>query len=391
MGEYIGQKPTAVPLTSADIEDGVISTADIGDDQITLGKMASGTDGNIISYDASGNPVAIATGSDGQVLTSTGAGSPPAFESVSAGVSLSGSENNNIATVTGANALVGEARLRYDGDVLWQEASGSTTEFRQTVDGGGTYWSSLIASASDVKLFTRTASPLILGTNNSENMRIDSSGTLFVGATSSGGYNGAVWQDPDGISIHRTNATGGNGALLIYSDVGGAKTNKGYWRGDGGIVNYQSNDSDLSDERLKKNIVDTPSTWETIKELKVRNFKYKTDEDSYKTHIGLIAQETEAIDSTLVNTTDGLYGFEEEQENTVKEANGTVIATSVEEDDWIQGKTDGIYPSDSTWTENEKYRQIYNKDLYFKMLKALQEAITKIETLETKVEALENV
>ena len=42
--------------------------------------MADGTDGNIISYDASGNPVAIATGNDGQVLTSTGAGSPPAFE-----------------------------------------------------------------------------------------------------------------------------------------------------------------------------------------------------------------------------------------------------------------------------------------------------------------------
>jgi hypothetical protein len=42
--------------------------------------MASGTDGNIISYDASGNPVAIATGSDGQVLTSAGAGAQPAFE-----------------------------------------------------------------------------------------------------------------------------------------------------------------------------------------------------------------------------------------------------------------------------------------------------------------------
>ena len=47
--------------------------------------MASGTDGNIISYDASGNPVAIATGNDGQVLTSTGAGSPPAFETLSTG------------------------------------------------------------------------------------------------------------------------------------------------------------------------------------------------------------------------------------------------------------------------------------------------------------------
>jgi hypothetical protein len=47
--------------------------------------MASGTDGNIISYDASGNPVAIATGSDGQILTSTGAGSPPAFEAAPGG------------------------------------------------------------------------------------------------------------------------------------------------------------------------------------------------------------------------------------------------------------------------------------------------------------------
>mgnify|MGYP003667196603 CR=1 FL=1 len=60
--------------------DGTVATAKIVDDAVTLAKMASGTDGNIISYDASGNPVAIATGSDGQVLTSTGAGSPPAFE-----------------------------------------------------------------------------------------------------------------------------------------------------------------------------------------------------------------------------------------------------------------------------------------------------------------------
>ena len=57
-----------------------VITPSVTDNAITLDKMASGTDGNIISYDASGNPVAIATGSDGQVLTSTGAGSPPAFE-----------------------------------------------------------------------------------------------------------------------------------------------------------------------------------------------------------------------------------------------------------------------------------------------------------------------
>ena len=56
-----------------------VTTAKIADDAVTLAKMAPGTDGNIISYDANGDPVAVATGSAGQVLTSAGAGSPPTF------------------------------------------------------------------------------------------------------------------------------------------------------------------------------------------------------------------------------------------------------------------------------------------------------------------------
>ena len=55
------------------------------DNTVTLAKMAPGTDGNIISYDASGLPVAIATGNDGQVLTSAGAGAQPAFETLPVG------------------------------------------------------------------------------------------------------------------------------------------------------------------------------------------------------------------------------------------------------------------------------------------------------------------
>jgi hypothetical protein len=69
---YIGKTPTSVPLTSSDITDGIIS----------LPKLTDGTDGNLISYDASGNPVAVATGTDGQVLTSAGAGAPPVFETL---------------------------------------------------------------------------------------------------------------------------------------------------------------------------------------------------------------------------------------------------------------------------------------------------------------------
>jgi len=83
-----------------------ITTPAVTDDSVTLAKMAPGTDGNIISYDASGNPVAIATGNDGQVLTSTGAGSPPAFETLPVGGTNTPSffaylgSNQNISTAT---------------------------------------------------------------------------------------------------------------------------------------------------------------------------------------------------------------------------------------------------------------------------------------------------
>ena len=47
--------------------------------KLPLSMMADGTDGNLITYDASGNPAAVATGNSGQALISAGAGSPPAF------------------------------------------------------------------------------------------------------------------------------------------------------------------------------------------------------------------------------------------------------------------------------------------------------------------------
>ena len=63
-----------------------VKTGAIADDAVTLAKQAAGTDGQIITYDASGNPTAVGPGTDGQVLTSTGAGSPPAFETLPATV-----------------------------------------------------------------------------------------------------------------------------------------------------------------------------------------------------------------------------------------------------------------------------------------------------------------
>ncbi len=87
-----------------------LQTSAIADDAITLAKMVSGTDGQIITYDASGNPSAVGPGSDGQVLTSTGAGSPPAFEAAASGFTAAsitgGTDYGNISPATGDSIIM---------------------------------------------------------------------------------------------------------------------------------------------------------------------------------------------------------------------------------------------------------------------------------------------
>jgi len=82
VGEFVSTAANVVTCVNYTKRDGTAVV--LADNSITLAKMAGGTDGQIITYDASGDPVAVGPGSDGEVLTSTGAGSPPAFESVSA-------------------------------------------------------------------------------------------------------------------------------------------------------------------------------------------------------------------------------------------------------------------------------------------------------------------
>jgi hypothetical protein len=62
--------------------------AGLVDDAVTLAKMASGTAGNLITYDASGNPAAVSTGTATHVLTSNGAGAAPTFQAPSSGAVL---------------------------------------------------------------------------------------------------------------------------------------------------------------------------------------------------------------------------------------------------------------------------------------------------------------
>ena len=96
-----------------------VTSAQIADDAITLAKMASGTDGAMLTYDASGNPVAI-TGTDGQVATSAGADAVSAFEAAAGGdVSKVGTPaNNEVGIWTGDGTIEGDSDLTYDGTTL---------------------------------------------------------------------------------------------------------------------------------------------------------------------------------------------------------------------------------------------------------------------------------
>jgi hypothetical protein len=120
-----------------------IATTYIADDAITLAKLAGGTDGQIITFDADGDPVAVGPGTDGQVLTSTGVGSPPAFEDSGGGLDAANGASDRIATFSDSDSLNGEANLTFDGGILTLNGglvknTDTVTATTYTVDATGT-------------------------------------------------------------------------------------------------------------------------------------------------------------------------------------------------------------------------------------------------------------
>ena len=123
--------------------------------------------------------------------------------------------------------------------------------------------------------------------------------------------------------------------------------------GDGDVLNTNGSYGSISDEKIKENIVDASSQWDDIKAIKVKNFSFKADKLDKPNKIGVIAQDLEA--SNMSGLVKDNPDFDENMKDT-----GTV-------------------------TKSVKY-----SILYMKAVKALQEAMTRIETLEAKVTALES-
>ena len=105
---------------------------------------------------------------------------------------------------------------------------------------------------------------------------------------------------------------------------------------------------------MKKDIVDANSQWDDIKALRFRNFKWKDENRGSGTYLGLIAQEVEAVSPGLIE----------------------MEAQSKEDID--------------AGVEDPEYKEVKYSIVWMKAMKALQEAMTKIETLEEKVRVLES-
>ena len=130
---------------------------------------------------------------------------------------------------------------------------------------------------------------------------------------------------------------------------------------DGDVQNHDNSYGSISDIKLKEQISDASEQWDDIKALRIRKFKFKTDvatgDSDEHWRLGVIAQEVEASGMNKLITEE----------------------TDVDVDD--EGKV----------TETgEKTKIVKYSILYMKAVKALQEAMARIETLETKVKALES-
>jgi hypothetical protein len=131
----------------------------------------------------------------------------------------------------------------------------------------------------------------------------------------------------------------------------GSGTDSIYIYANGNIQNTNNSYGQISDIKLKENIVDAGSQWSDFKSVKFRkyNFKEETGHETY-TQLGVVAQELELTSPGLVYETND------------RDSDGNDLGTT----------TKGVKSSVLT----------------MKALVALQEAMTRIETLEAEVAAL---
>ena len=190
----------------------------------------------------------------------------------------------------------------------------------------------------------------------SERMRIHSGGHITCG-TSSFGNHFFVYEAPTGgnavTKIRNSSSNSSNQVTLLLSINERNDTSSAFLQGNNGFSNFylfaNGTHSFTSDENRKKNIETTRDGYlEDLAKLRVVKYNWKEQEDGEDKELGLIAQEVEKVFPKLV-----------------------------------------MNDIDPQIEEKDKKKMIKTTVLPFMLLKALQEANTKITTLEARITALE--
>jgi len=188
---------------------------------------------------------------------------------------------------------------------------------------------------------------LIFSQNGNERARIDSGGSLLVGmtTTSVSTTGGVAIIGSAGAQSYLLNCSttgAGTSMALFYSSYSVANQTKFEVDAAGNVKSRTNSYAGFSDERLKQNITPASSQWNDIKSYDVVKFQMKSEQFSDEENpwmIGVVAQQVEQTSPGLVD----------------------------------------VDPKDGMKTV--KY-----SILYMKAVKALQEAMTRIETLEAKAD-----
>ena len=205
------------------------------------------------------------------------------------------------------------------------------------------------------------------GLNTAERMRIDSSGNLLVGGTSvESGFSGipvlSVGANSNGIITCRRNVTSGATQVVFFNPNGIV----GQILTDGSSTSYVTS----SDYRLKEDWQPMVSNFDRVLALKPVNFAWKLDG---KRVDGFLAHElAEVVPEAVTGTKDAMRTEEYEVTPAVLDDDGNVV-------------TEAVMGTRSV----PDYQGIDQSKLVPLLTAALQEALTKIESLETRIDALE--
>jgi hypothetical protein len=182
---------------------------------------------------------------------------------------------------------------------------------------GGSVVTSMYSDASTGNLRTATNHPLVFSTNNSERMRIDSSGNLMVGGTgfTSKRLSSTVSSTSDVViyaestsasyaqAVYRSaTSTSASTSWSHFIGQSSGSTNNIFIYGNGDIKNTNNSYGAISDIKLKENIIDATPKLADLMQVKVRNYNLKGDYEQHK-QLGVIAQELEQVFPSMVEET----------------------------------------------------------------------------------------